>query len=78
MYFQVLLFYLCKMIRGGGTDFGLGGQKLFYRGQKNFFAQIFFPQERLPSNIGWAAAHPAHPGPTPLLILNSLHNEKQT
>ena len=52
-----------SMGRGGGTDFGLGGQKFFYRGQKNFFAQIFFPQEDFPSNIGWAAAHP---GPWPL------------
>ena len=54
--------------RGGGTDFGLGGQKIFYRGQKKFFCTNIFPQEGFPSNIGWAAAHPAHPGPTPLFM----------
>ena len=55
-----------NIFRGGGTDFGLGGQKIFYRRQKKIFCTIFFPQGGFPSNIGWAAAHPAHPGPTPL------------
>ena len=44
------------------------GRKFFYRGQKIFFCKNIFPQEGFPSNIGWAAAHPAHTGPRPLCI----------
>ena len=35
------------MLRGSGTDFGLGGQKIFYRGQKKFFLHKFFPPRGL-------------------------------
>ena len=51
-------------------DFGLGGQKFFYRGQKKFFCTNFFPQEGFPSNIGLEAAHP---GPRPLFIYHSVY-----
>ena len=53
--------------RGGGTDFGLGGQKIFLGDKKNVFSEIFSLQEDFPLNIGWAAAHP---GPTPLYIVH--------
>ena len=49
----LMMYYI---IRGVGTDLGLGGQKKIFRGQQKIFAQIFSSKGDFPSNFGWAAA----------------------